>query len=1068
MRPRQPRKRSTTANRARLAKRLEWAAGWLRGYPVERVRRDALSWCLLPEPGSTRGGELVEVDAARVVETRRAVLRIRRGFPRALPALVGAVDAWSENVQAALDRVDAAVRAHSGELSPRRPAGARGPATEQLLWALGWQPDARVATERARELLDREGRRLARIAARRAPDRRLELLLHLHCLLEAHGPDLPGALLDAFADERLDPDRLWSEPAERPAPFAALDSAIVSWVAEPKEVRAGVLRLLSRLLPLDELADPVRWSLTFGDGDPPPALAPLGAALGKLAAIARRPAMLGAALAALDHAVGPYKDLKGPAHLLLHWADLAEWREDCEAGVAATVRAGGAWLARGGPPFVRWLPWTFDYRHEGPDARVHSRGGWKHIHEECGTDMTSAHGVLQGLRDVVDDLREDIERSAEGGDPLPRAIEVFEVGCWLMREARSTEGGGRLLRAVHSAGCLEQALDIRYNLEAVVRLAAGDGEALARLVRRVAEWSKADDFYLVDELEGLDLDGPAAPFLRDVLLHAGRDTLRALVCAERFARRLEGAAELPSEPAPRERGWWDDLPPALRGVLAELEAVLPDAEAATRAALGPAFRDERSVRAELAALDRRIGEVEGEAAVHLRRRRASLRARLGSRPSLAPGRLARMRKKLAGRLARARAERRIDGVWRAALAASEGEWGREVVDLARRDPRAGRALEAVLALKPAYRNLGLKVLGRRTGAPPWELLEEAPNRAFLECLRGQGLCVEPWIEGTACEVVAADGTRLRVAIEKDPLEALFLGAHFSTCLSPQREFFWSAVVNVADVNKQVVYARDACGKVVGRQLLALTADGGLLAYHPYAHDETLGFPTLARAFAAELADAMGARQLRAGKVLALLARDWYDDGPIELRAEWAFLAPWGEFHNGLPEVAPDDLLAHLASHRPVEEWDAAALYRLLYLVSLGARGELLPPLLPALRRAGLDREACLLAARLAWLGGDRALAESFLGEVPVTRTWVRGLDWKCREVLLEVLSHLDPVRALAALRWTARRASGPEEEWDTDRRELWARAYEATHRAARAARLRARWRRVDQREYQRE
>ena len=79
----------------------------------------------------------------------------------------------------------------------------------------------------------------------------------------------------------------------------------------------------------------------------------------------------------------------------------------------------------------------------------------------------------------------------------------------------------------------------------------------------------------------------------------------------------------------------------------------------------------------------------------------------------------------------------------------------------------------------------------------------------------------------------SNGRNVVLAFEHDPLEIFQMGWHFSTCLSPGVFNFFSVFSNAADINKQVVYARDEQGRVVGRCLLALTEDGNLLTFEPY-------------------------------------------------------------------------------------------------------------------------------------------------------------------------------------------------------------------------------------------
>jgi len=87
-----------------------------------------------------------------------------------------------------------------------------------------------------------------------------------------------------------------------------------------------------------------------------------------------------------------------------------------------------------------------------------------------------------------------------------------------------------------------------------------------------------------------------------------------------------------------------------------------------------------------------------------------------------------------------------------------------------------------------------------------------------------------------------------------------------------------------DANKHVVYARDARGDVVGRQLLAISEAGELVCFqvHGKSNHERLeaGFAELDRAFARSL----GLPIHRSGTdrdhytIAEILALRWWDDG----------------------------------------------------------------------------------------------------------------------------------------------------------------------------------------------
>src|SRR6185436_9082788 len=79
------------------------------------------------------------------------------------------------------------------------------------------------------------------------------------------------------------------------------------------------------------------------------------------------------------------------------------------------------------------------------------------------------------------------------------------------------------------------------------------------------------------------------------------------------------------------------------------------------------------------------------------------------------------------------------------------------------------------------------------------------------------------------------------------LEVARLGAYVRSCLSPGGGFTYSAAAVALDVNKRVIYARDAGGRVVARQLVAISEADELVCFEVYPKEAS---PRLRRAFAA--------------------------------------------------------------------------------------------------------------------------------------------------------------------------------------------------------------------------
>jgi hypothetical protein len=120
---------------------------------------------------------------------------------------------------------------------------------------------------------------------------------------------------------------------------------------------------------------------------------------------------------------------------------------------------------------------------------------------------------------------------------------------------------------------------------------------------------------------------------------------------------------------------------------------------------------------------------------------------------------------------------------------------------------------------------------------------------------------------------------VRLTIERNPLEILKMGTYVASCLSLGAMNAFNAATVVLDVNKQVVFARDAQGRFVARQLLAIDDQDRLVCFRVYAtHDTELWEPVFAE-YARALAWSLGISVYGAGKyeIAKVIARAWYDD-----------------------------------------------------------------------------------------------------------------------------------------------------------------------------------------------
>jgi hypothetical protein len=107
-----------------------------------------------------------------------------------------------------------------------------------------------------------------------------------------------------------------------------------------------------------------------------------------------------------------------------------------------------------------------------------------------------------------------------------------------------------------------------------------------------------------------------------------------------------------------------------------------------------------------------------------------------------------------------------------------------------------------------------------------------PNRAFLAGLAAAGLKPDEWLAQRSLVIASRSGP-LRASVTTDPLEVLQMGSLFGTCLSAGAFNAHAAVAAAVEVNKRVLYVKDEAGRVLGRQLLALTQSGELVGFTCY-------------------------------------------------------------------------------------------------------------------------------------------------------------------------------------------------------------------------------------------
>ena len=136
-----------------------------------------------------------------------------------------------------------------------------------------------------------------------------------------------------------------------------------------------------------------------------------------------------------------------------------------------------------------------------------------------------------------------------------------------------------------------------------------------------------------------------------------------------------------------------------------------------------------------------------------------------------------------------------------------------------------------------------------------------------------------WRDGIASVRALPGFGEVVLAPENDPQEILRMGSAVGSCLSLGTCNAYSAAANALDANKRVVYARTATGKVVSRQLLAISEERRLVCFTPYP--EKLREPLLEFFVDYDqiLAGHLDLPLQRTDDYIikTLVAKDWYDD-----------------------------------------------------------------------------------------------------------------------------------------------------------------------------------------------
>ena len=304
-----------------------------------------------------------------------------------------------------------------------------------------------------------------------------------------------------------------------------------------------------------------------------------------------------------------------------------------------------------------------------------------------------------------------------------------------------------------------------------------------------------------------------------VRLSPGASLGRRLARLEGGAREIDLPGSLPSDVASSlrrlaylsaESGLGEALPRSLRKILHSQGAMIEEGRALRLRAAAHDLDERQRARLE------KIERIRREPAVAREQVARQLARALPKQLSLAT---------LIALEAAARAE--MDEHWRTVLAAPGGQ--------VPETPDWDNALSMVRSVRHNRRILKELLRHEVRGERLWSRNLSA-NRAFTTSLAERGLDAEAWLAARSRRLPTPAGSLLAYVAD-DPLEVLQMGNLFGTCLSADGSNAHAAVAAAVEVNKRVLYLRDARGRVQGRRLVALNRQGELLGFHSYGSGE---------------------------------------------------------------------------------------------------------------------------------------------------------------------------------------------------------------------------------------
>jgi hypothetical protein len=220
----------------------------------------------------------------------------------------------------------------------------------------------------------------------------------------------------------------------------------------------------------------------------------------------------------------------------------------------------------------------------------------------------------------------------------------------------------------------------------------------------------------------------------------------------------------------------------------------------------------------------------------------------------------------------------VGGHWRAVVAG--------VVPEAADHPDWMNALHLMLTIR-SNRRLLKQLLRAEARGTPNSFRAHPSNVRFLEAMEEKGIDTTAWCRSRTL-ALEVRGERIEAYTEDQPLRIFQMGNIFGTCLSAGAVNAFSCVANAVEINKRVLYVRDAKDRILARKLIVLFPNGQLAGYRSYGAGLDWDHPDVDRPWlkiildllCLEIAVESNARLVgeEEPQGTAELFAKWYDDG----------------------------------------------------------------------------------------------------------------------------------------------------------------------------------------------